>query len=192
MADPGPEAPPPPRVGISSCLLGERVRHDGGHKLALDLVSDLGQAVEWVPVCPELEVGMGVPREPVNLIAASMGAAPRMVAVESGRDWTDAMESLAERRLDELARLGISGYVLKSRSPSCGLEVPLRSPTGERLGDGAGLFAAALRRRFPGLPIAGEDQLVDPASRRGFIARVIRYRDGRRDEISRPPPPLPK
>ena len=183
MADPGPDPLPLPRVGISSCLLGENVRHDGGHRRAAGLLADLGGAVEWVAVCPELEVGMGVPRETVELVAAGPGGAPRMLGTESGRDWTEAMESFAARRLDELERLGISGYVLKSRSPSCGLLVPVRLASGETALGREGLFAAALRRRFPGLPVAEEDALAEGAARGRFLAEVLAYR-GRRSRAA--------
>src|SRR5690606_4696456 len=110
----------PIRIGISSCLLGHAVRWDGGHKRDAFLVERLGRFVEWVPVCPELELGMGVPREPIRLVAR--GAGIRLVSVSGGVDWTARMRAFAQRRVRALARLGLCGYVLKARSPSCGLE----------------------------------------------------------------------
>lgn len=100
-----------PRLGISACSLGERVRYDGGHKHDCFLTETFGRIVEWIPVCPELEVGMGVPREAVRLVGSSQE--PRMIAERSGMDWTDAMNSFAAKRIDDLAALDLSGYVLK-------------------------------------------------------------------------------
>ena len=145
------------RIGVSSCLLGETVRYDGGHKRSSFLVDGLGAHVEWIPVCPEVDCGMGVPREPVRLVASHVGNAEgsassgslRMVGRESGRDWTQRMQAAVKTRLTALSRLELSGYVLKSKSPSCGKEgVPVFQGD-EGLGasaggspSGAGLFAS--------------------------------------------------
>src|SRR5689334_22192908 len=109
-----------PRLGISACLLGQAVRYDGGHKLDHFLSGSLGCFVEWVPVCPEVEVGMSVPRESVRLVGAA--SAPRMLADRSGKDWTDAMMRFATVRTRQLMELELSGYVFKKNSPSCGME----------------------------------------------------------------------
>ena len=146
-----------PRLGVSECLLGRQVRYDGGHKRSEFLVEVLGPAVEWVPVCPEVEVGMPVPRESLSLI----GRPPRMVA-RGGRDWTDEMEAWAERRIDELEALHLDGYVLKKKSPSCGIE-------------SGGIFAAALRRRLPSLPLSEEGWLFDERRRESFLGRVFTH-----------------
>jgi uncharacterized protein YbbK (DUF523 family) len=151
-----------PRVGVSACLLGEEVRHDGRHKRSRAVVELVGPEVEWVPVCPEVEIGMGVPREPVALIAG------RMIASKSGTDYTDAMNRFAEARIAGLGAL--DGYVLKSRSPSCGL---LDVPGGP---DQSGLFAAALRRLCPGLPLIDETALDDDEQRRAFLAATRAHR----------------
>src|SRR5512146_2137694 len=122
----------PISIGISSCLLGQKVRYDGGHKRDEFIVDTLGRYVEWVPVCPELEMGLGVPREPIHLIAndspdarrfrPSRRDAPiRLVGVKSGVDHTAAMEKYAKRRLDALEKMDLCGYILKKDSPSCGL-----------------------------------------------------------------------
>src|SRR2546426_11459453 len=110
----------PLRLGISACLLGHEVRYDGGHKRDPLLVETLGRFVEWVPVCPEVELGLGVPREPIRL--EGNPAAPRLVAVNSRTDLTAAMRRLAHARAQQLARLDLAGYVLKMDSPSCGME----------------------------------------------------------------------
>ena len=106
------------RVGVSACLLGEPVRYDGGHKRSAVLVELLGSRFRWVPVCPEMEIGLGTPREPVRLVGDLHG--PRMLGVSTARDLTRPMTEYAQRRARELAALDIAGYVLKSASPSCG------------------------------------------------------------------------
>lgn len=161
-----------PRVGISACLLGERVRYDGGHKRDAFLADVLGGQVEWVPVCPEVEAGMGTPREPVQLVRS--GEDVRMVGVTSHVDHTDTMRRWSAARLDELARADLSGYVLKSRSPSCGLAVPVIGA--EEEATGRGLFAEALLERLPSLPIEEESRLSDPQIRERFLERVLAYR----------------
>jgi uncharacterized protein YbgA (DUF1722 family)/uncharacterized protein YbbK (DUF523 family) len=163
------------RVGISSCLLGEEVRFDGGHKRDRFLTDQLGPFVEWVPVCPELELGMGVPREAVHLVREGEGI--RMVGTQSGRDWTAAMEAFAARRVRALAKLELCGYVLKQDSPSCGMErVKVREKTGLARRDGRGLFASALREAEPALPVEEEGRLNDPVLRENWIERVFAYR----------------
>jgi uncharacterized protein YbgA (DUF1722 family)/uncharacterized protein YbbK (DUF523 family) len=164
----------PIRIGISSCLLGARVRWDGNHKRDGFLVDTFGRWVEWVPICPEIEVGMGVPRETVRL--ERHGEAIRMVAPGSGRDWTEAMESLSARRVDALASADLCGYVLKKDSPSCGMErVKTYPEAGMPRKDGVGLFARALLARFPNLPVEEEGRLSDPRLRDNFVERVFAY-----------------
>lgn len=166
----------PIRIGISSCLLGEAVRYDGGHQRDAYLTGVLGRHVTWVPVCPEMEVGLGVPREPIRLVGDA--AAPRLLGVTSGRDHTERMNDFARRRVRELARRGLAGYVLKRGSPSCGLEgVKLyRDEHAEPERAGVGLFARMLREALPLLPIEEEDRLGDARRRESFITRVFAYR----------------
>ena len=168
------------RIGVSACLLGAKVRFDGQHKRDGFLVDELGPLVEWVPVCPEVEVGMGVPREAVRLVAAGARAGqPRMLGLATGADWTARMNRLAATRARALARQELSGFVLKSKSPSCGMErvkifadVEARAPLHAR---GTGLFAAALARALPNLPIEEEGRLQDPRLRENFVERVFAY-----------------
>jgi uncharacterized protein YbgA (DUF1722 family)/uncharacterized protein YbbK (DUF523 family) len=168
------------RVGISSCLLGERVRFDGGHKHDRFLTDQLGPYVEWVPVCPELEVGMGVPREAVRLEGDP--EAPRMVGVRSRRDHTTQMRRFAGARVRQLAALDLAGYVFKKDSPSCGLErvrVYRAAPNGEGgmpSRRGRGLFAGAFVDALPLLPVEEEGRLNDPVLRESFIERIFAYR----------------
>jgi uncharacterized protein YbbK (DUF523 family) len=163
-----------PRVGISRCLLGDNVRHDGGHKHAPVLLDTLSPFVEWVAVCPEVEVGMGVPREPIRLVGSP--STPRLVAVDSGRDFTRTMRRFSRQRIKELAALKLSGYVFKSDSPSCGMErVPVIDARGRSSRAGVGVFARAVMRHFPQLPVAEEGDLRDPATLERFLERVVAF-----------------
>jgi uncharacterized protein YbgA (DUF1722 family)/uncharacterized protein YbbK (DUF523 family) len=164
--------PSPIRIGISACLLGEAVRYDGGHKRDLFLTEILAPHVEWVPVCPEVELGLGIPRAPIRLVGDP--AAPRLVQERGGDDLTDRMRRYARGRARELAALDLDGYVLKRASPSCGLwRVKVYRDNGVPSGDGRGLFAAALVERLPALPVEEEGRLTDPALRENFIERVF-------------------
>ena len=163
------------RLGVSSCLLGEQVRFDGGHKHDRFLTDLLGRYVEWVPVCPELEIGMGVPREAVRLEGEV--DAPRMVGVRSRHDHTTAMRRFAAARVRQLASLDLHGYVFKKGSPSCGMErVRVYGQGGMPARNGRGLFAAAFMTALPLLPVEEEGRLNDPVLRENFIERVFAYR----------------
>jgi len=165
----------PIRIGISSCLLGEEVRFDGGHKRDSFLVDTFGKWVEWVMVCPEVEVGMGTPRESLRLVRDKSEL--RMVTTKTGVDHTGAMTAWARRRVEALGREDLCGYVLKKDSPSCGMErVKVYDPHGSPVRAGVGLFAAALLERFPLLPVEEEGRLSDPRLRENFIERVFAYR----------------
>lgn len=164
---------------MSSCLLGREVRFDGGHKKDGFLVHDFGLHVEWVAVCPEIEVGMGIPREAVRLVRREgdpAGAPPHMVGGRSGEDWTDRMLRYSETRVKALGKLDLSGYVLKSKSPSCGMErVKIYGTKGMAEKNGRGLFAAVLIEGMPWLPVEEEGRLCDPVIRENFIERVFAY-----------------
>jgi uncharacterized protein YbgA (DUF1722 family)/uncharacterized protein YbbK (DUF523 family) len=161
------------RIGISSCLLGCKVRFDGGHKKDDFLVDTFGAWVKWVPVCPEVEVGMGTPRESIRLVRE--GDRVALVAPKSGRDWTAAMHSYSERRTAELADADLCGYVLKKDSPSCGMERVKVYGDGMPVKSGRGVFAAVLLDRFPDLPVEEEGRLCDPRLRDNFVERVFAY-----------------
>ena len=160
------------RVGVSACLLGRQVRYDGSHRRNAFVTDVLGRFVEFVPVCPEVELGLGVPRETLRL--ERRGDDIRMVGNSSASDHTMAMREYAEHRLDELAPLELCGYIFKQNSPSCGLQDVMISgsdyPRRER-----GLFAAALLRRWPLLPVEEESSLDDLASRENFLERLFAY-----------------
>jgi uncharacterized protein YbgA (DUF1722 family)/uncharacterized protein YbbK (DUF523 family) len=163
------------RIGISACLLGDEVRFDGGHKRDRFLTDTLGPFVEWVRVCPEVELGLGTPRETLRLV--QMGGTLRMITTRTATDHTDPMNEYARRRTTELAAEGLCGYVLKKDSPSCGMErVKVYSDGGVPERSGRGLFAAALMSRLPNLPVEEEGRLSDPRLRENFIERVFAYR----------------
>lgn len=164
-----------PRLGVSACLLGKNVRYDGGHKRDPFCVDVLGAFVEWVPVCPEVEVGMPVPRPTIRLVGKA--EAPRLVAERSGQDWTEPMRAWAEARVEALAREDLSGFVLKKDSPSCGMtRVRVHRPKGGPPSrDGTGAFARVLTARLPLLPVEEEGRLHDPALRESFIERIFAY-----------------
>ena len=162
------------RVGISSCLLGAGVRFDGGHKRDPFLTETLGPFVEWVPVCPEVECGLGTPRESMRLV--SIDGAVRLRTGKSNIDLTDRMAGYAERRVDELAVEKLCGYVLKKDSPSCGFErVKIYGEHRMPVKSGRGIFAARLIERFPSLPVEEEGRLSDPRLRDNFVERIFAY-----------------
>jgi len=162
------------KIGISSCLLGKKVRFDAGHKHDRYITDLLGRFVEFVPVCPEIEVGMGVPREAVRLVGDLLS--PRMVGTRTGEDWTDRMTAYSQKRVGKRDLVDLSGFILKNRSPSCGMErVKLYLSPDKVERKGVGLFAAALMQRFPDLPIEEEGRLSDADLRENFIERVFAY-----------------
>ena len=163
------------RLGISACLLGERVRFDGGHKRDPFLVETLGQFVDWVPVCPEVESGLDAPREAMRLVQVE--GQVRLLTTRTTEDQTDNMHRYARRRVDALADEGLFGFVLKKDSPTCGLErVKVYGTGGVPAKSGRGLFADALVTRFPMLPIEEEGRLNDPRLRENFVERVFAFR----------------
>ena len=153
------------RVGISACLLGEEVRYDGGHKHHITITQTLSPHVEWVSVCPEVELGLGTPRSPIELRLVAGEIA--LVCQASEADLTSQMVACAQRRCEELERLKLSGYIFKARSPSCGL-VSVRW-------DAPGLFAGFLRRRWPQMPMVEETALMTVQDCEAFLERVRNY-----------------
>lgn len=168
-------ATPGIRVGISACLLGQEVRFDGGHKKDAFLTAVLAPHVAWVPVCPEVEVGLGTPRETLRLVRED--GRTRMITTRSRVDHTDAMQAWARERVETLAAEDLDGYVLKKDSPSCGMErVKVYGTDGPGVRDGRGVFAEVLMTRLPLLPVEEEGRLLDARLRENFIERVFAYR----------------
>jgi uncharacterized protein YbgA (DUF1722 family)/uncharacterized protein YbbK (DUF523 family) len=162
----------PIKVGISSCLLGQQVRYDGGHKLSALCVQELGLLFEFVPTCPEAGAGLGVPRPAVRLTGNP--AAPRAMGVDDPLlDVTDSLQAYTDKRVPELGDL--CGYVFIRNSPSCGLfRVKLYGPDGElRDETSRGIFAAAMTDANPLMPVEEEGRLQDPVLRENFITRVF-------------------
>jgi uncharacterized protein YbgA (DUF1722 family)/uncharacterized protein YbbK (DUF523 family) len=178
---------PRPRLGISTCLLGEKVRYDGTGKRDRFLTDTFGQFVEWVPVCPEVECGLPVPREAMHLEGDP--DSPRLVTRHTHIDHTDRMGAWAHARLADLDKEDLSGYIFKSDSPSSGMErVSVYDERGMPRKIGVGLWARAFMDHFPLLPVEDEGRLHDPLLRENFIERVFclkRYRDSMRPRRSR-------
>ncbi len=160
------------RLGISACLLGEKVRYDGGHKLDRFLADTLGKYVEYLPVCPEVECGLAVPREAMRLEGAP--ESPRLVTARTGRDLTDQMLNWAYERVRELEAEDLCGFIFKSGSPSSGMErVKVYEADNAARKIGAGLFASVFMKHFPLVPVEDEGRLHDPMLRENFIERIF-------------------
>lgn len=163
------------RLGISACLLGEPVRYDGGHQLDHYLKDTLGKYVEFVPVCPEVECGFGVPRETLRLVGNP--ANPRLVTTRTKQDFTERMEAWAKKKTAELEKEDLCGFVFKSGSPSSGMErVKVYDEKGVPTKNGVGLFARTFMERFPLTPVEEDGRLHDPLLRENFIERIFTCR----------------
>ncbi len=160
------------KLGISMCLLGEPVRYDGGHKWDRFLTDTLGKYVAFVPVCPEMECGLGVPREAMRLVGDLEN--PRLVTIHTKWDHTDRMIQWARRRIAELKKEDLCGFIFKSDSPSSGMErVKVYNEKGVPVKQGVGIFAREFMTRFPLLPVEEEGRLHDPVLRENFIERIF-------------------
>jgi uncharacterized protein YbgA (DUF1722 family)/uncharacterized protein YbbK (DUF523 family) len=160
------------KVGISTCLLGERVRYDGGHKLDPFLSETLGQYMEYVPVCPEVECGLPVPRESMHL--EGNPEQPRLVTSRTHSDKTEQMVTWAKTRIVELEKEDLCGFIFKSKSPSSGMErVRIYNEKGIPENKGVGIFAKIFMAHFPLIPVEEEGRLHDPKLRENFIEQVF-------------------
>jgi len=160
------------KLGMSACLLGENVRYDGGHKLERFLTETLGQYVEYVPVCPEVECGLPVPREPMHLEGDP--DSPRLVTIHSKQDMTDRMVKWAKKRVFELEKEDLCGFIFKSNSPSSGMErIRVYNEKGMPVKKGVGVFAKIFMNHFLLLPVEDEGRLHDPELRENFIERIF-------------------
>ena len=164
------------RIGISACLLGERVRYDGGHKFDSFLTDTFGHLVEWVPVCPEVESGLPVPREAMLLVGRP--EAPRLVTNSSGADHTERIVKWAQEKIECLKSPGLCGFIFKSKSPSCSMHgVEVCTPSGDLAARGVGIFARILINSFALLPVEDDVSLRDPAVKENFIKKIFEYSD---------------
>lgn len=181
------------RIGISSCLLGNPVRYNGGHQLDKYIAHTLGAYLEFTPVCPEVECGLSVPREAMRLKGDTGN--PRLVGSNTGTDFTKQMTDYSRRRVEDLAELELCGFIFKSGSPSSGMErVKVYSEKGMPVKKGVGMFARIFMERFPLLPVEDDGRLHDPGLRENFIERLFvmrRWRqmkdacDGGRKDLGR-------
>jgi uncharacterized protein YbgA (DUF1722 family)/uncharacterized protein YbbK (DUF523 family) len=163
------------RIGISACLLGQNVRYDGGHRHDRYITDTLGRWFEWVPVCPEVEYGLPVPREAMRLVGDPEN--PRLVTIRTGIDHTDGMLAWADKRLEALESLDLCGFIFKSRSPSSGMAaVKVYPETGMAVKKGVGIFAGEFMKRFPLIPVEEDGRLNDPLLRENFIERIFVFR----------------
>lgn len=166
------------KIGVSACLLGQKVRYDGGHKLDRFIANTLGQYCAFVPVCPEVECGLGVPREAMRLVGDP--ANPRLLTIKTGIDHTERMTHWAEKRLRALEAENLCGFIFKSKSPSSGMErVKVYNAGGQAVKTGAGIFARMFMRRFPYLPVEEEGRLSDPKLRETFIENIFILKEWR-------------
>jgi len=160
------------KLGISTCLLGENVRYDGGHKLDRFLTDTLGEYVAYVPVCPEVECGLPIPRESMHLEGDP--ESPRLVTSRTKQDLTDRMVNWAKKRVLELEKEGLCGFIFKSDSPSSGMErVRVYNEKGMPVKKGVGMFARIFMEHYPLLPVEDEGRLHDPKLRENFIERIF-------------------
>ena len=161
------------KIGVSSCLLGKEVRYNGGHSHDRYITGTLGQYFTFVDVCPEVEAGFGIPRETLRLVGDP--ASPRLLTSRTGRDCTDTMSNWARKRVQELAKDNLCGFIFKSKSPSSGMErVKVYTEKGfPGSNQGVGLFARAFMARFPLIPVEEEGRLHDAALRENFIERIF-------------------
>lgn len=175
QASPGAHFDDKPRIGISQCLLGDEVRYDGGHKRDVFLTDVLAPFVEWIPVCPEVEAGLGTPREAMHL--AGDPDSPRLLTIRTHVDHTATLNMFSQRRVRELHSSDLDGYIFKKSSPSCGVHrVKVYTEKGQPSKQGTGIFAAAFQGAFPLLPVEEEGRLNDATLRENFVARIFCYR----------------
>jgi len=163
------------KIGISSCLLGKNVRYDGCHQHDPYITDILGRYFEWAPVCPEVECGLGIPREAMHLVGNP--ANPRLVTISTGIDHTDVIMKWAEKKLRELEKEDLCGFIFKSKSPSSAIrDVDIYSPSGIPLHKGVGIFGGSFIKRFPLIPAIDDDRLHNPILSEIFIKKVSAYK----------------
>lgn len=160
------------KIGVSSCLLGQKVRYDGGHQYNDWIFGTLGKFVQFVPVCPEVEIGLGIPREPLRLVGDA--ASPRLVTVRNGLDCTEKMQHWAAQRLRELEKESLCGFIFKAKSPSSGMErVRVYGAGNSVKKNGVGIFARMFMDYFPRLPVEEDGRLQNLEFRENFIEAIF-------------------
>ena len=177
----------PISIGISACLLGQEVRYNGGHSRDRFVTDTLGQYLRFVPVCPEVECGLGVPRETLRLVGTPQN--PRLVTSKTGVDQTARMLSWGQKRLKQLEKENLCGFIFKKNSPSSGmLRVKVFNDKGQPVKQGTGIFAGMFMKHFPLIPVEEDGRLNDPKLRENFIEQIFamkRWRDTRSEGMTR-------
>lgn len=173
-------------IGISSCLVGQKVRHDGASKTSHYITDTLGQYFDWISFCPEVSVGMGVPRPTIHLELIEEDT--RLICPTTGEDWTERMKQNSDKELDKILKKEIFGYILKSKSPSCGMErVKIyRGHAIRPYTNGVGVHAELLKSKAPNLPVEEEGRLCDPILRENWINRVFAYYSFKKEVCYKP------
>lgn len=172
------------KLGVSSCLLGNKVRYDGGHKLDRFLTDTLGRYIEYVPVCPEVECGLGIPRPSMRL--EGNPDAPRLIVTSTREDLTERMGAWAQQRVAELEKEDLCGFIFKSDSPSSGMErVKVYNEKSMPVKNGVGIFAKIFMEHFPLLPVEDEGRLHDPGLRENFVERIFALKRWRESIIDK-------
>lgn len=166
-------------IGISACLFGQNTRYDRGNRHEPLLISALSQIVTLIPLCPEAECGLGIPREPMRL--EGNPANPRLMTITTRCDLSERMQTCTALRMNTLAREGVGGLILKARSPSCGKQVAVHGEGEGEPPHSPGLFARACQERFPTLPIADEEELRDPGRLANFLKRITEEERNRQE-----------
>jgi uncharacterized protein YbbK (DUF523 family) len=181
-----PETGEKPRVGISGCLLGDNVRYDGGNKWHRVIVEIVGPQVEWVPFCPEVEIGMGVPREPVNLVG--LVDSPSLLAARTGKNWSKEMKTFTRQKIQTLKEYRLNGYIFKNSSPSCGLK-QVKVYEDQTLNKwaplGVGVLAREFLLEFSDLPVADEKELSTEQEALEFIEKIKRHHSRQLDGLDK-------
>lgn len=174
------------KIGISSCLMGNKVRWDGDHRQDRFLTDTLGIHLAYVPVCPETECGLGIPREPMRL--EGNPDACRLISIETQQDLTNQMVQWTEKKLSDLFFENLDGFIFKSKSPSCGKErIPVYINTGgPAIKQGVGIFAKAFMTRFPQIPVEDDGRLHDPKLRENFVETIFTLKRWRQPRAEKP------
>lgn len=163
------------KIGISACLIGKKVRYDGSHKHDHYLTDTLGRFIQWIPVCPEVEAGLPIPRKPMHLEGDL--ESPRIVLNKTREDITGTINKWIALKIKELKKDDLSGFIFKSSSPSCGIrEIKVYDPQVKKTRMGKGIFALAFIKEFPNIPVEDEKALYNPHKRENFLERVVGYK----------------
>lgn len=160
------------RIGISACLIGQKVRYDGSDKEDFFIKEKLGKFVLWIPICPEVEAGLPVPREPMQLEGDP--ESPRLMTIETRKDKTKVLEKCIHHKMKELIKSDICAFIFKSGSPSCGIrDIRIYNPKTGKVKKGRGIFADAFIKTFPHIPVEDDKKLQEPQMIEKFLLKIF-------------------